>query len=152
MRRVPVLAALGLVVILAVIVGVNKTAEASVRPTPPYGGCKEAWMVPRSEGAAICRDLGFTVRPRFVLNRHDVVVALRMRACVTEDQSGPCFWNALVKGNGRGDSFIRGGKDRVYPVRFRWLPFRSVEGHEDCQINLGPTSVVRCADGFRSTS
>lgn len=120
-----VVLALAVVVLLAKpgltahAVAVQAWSKAHV-PAQPYGGCKEAWQAPRSEGANTCRKAGWTVHKRFVLNPRRVPVYLRMDPCEVEDSPGPCFWNALVEGNGEGQSFIRGAKDRVHPVRFIW--------------------------------
>jgi hypothetical protein len=89
----------------------------------PYGGCDEAWQAPQSEGADWCRDHGWTVHKRFVLNRNDVPVALRVNPCQTEDSDGWCYWNAEEQGDGEGNSFIirgeRDGKHRIWWVNFR---------------------------------
>lgn len=32
--------------------------------------------------------------------------ATRYVACATEDSAGPCYWDARVRGNGKGHSFV----------------------------------------------
>jgi hypothetical protein len=70
-------------------------------------------------------------------------------ACPTED-SANCVWDARKRGNHEGRSFVDVNGHRLYLDGFR--PFRDVEGHHGCEIKPGPTSVIRCADGFRTTS
>lgn len=93
------------------------TAAAALIPAPafahqPYGGCDEAWQAPRSAGAEHCRDHGWTVRHRFVINPRGYVKYVSLPPCEYED-SYNCYWNAETSGNGGGDSFIiRGTEER----------------------------------------
>jgi hypothetical protein len=67
------------------------------RWTQPYGGCKEGWQAPRSEGAAECRAHGWTIRPRIVVGPRGVVRYHHLPRCAQEDGSGTvrgtCSWN-----------------------------------------------------------
>lgn len=71
--------------------------------------------------------------------------------CVTEDSAGPCVWDASSRGNGHGVSFTRDAAGHV-TYAGSWHAFRDVDGHTGCRILVGPTSLVRCADGFETTS
>ena len=77
----------------------------------PYGGCKEAWQAPHSEGAAACRAHGWTVRHRIVVNPRRHVRYENLQPCREEDGSGQrrtCSWNfpGDHTGNGRGLSYF----------------------------------------------
>ena len=48
-------------------------SDAATRWQQPYGGCKEAWQAPRSEGARECRAHGWTVYRWIVLNPDGIV-------------------------------------------------------------------------------
>lgn len=80
------------------------------------------------------------------------------KPCASEDAKGPCVWLAYAHGNGSGRSFVVDAKGKVRhfgPVEGNpqgWKPFRDVEGHKGCMILVGPTSRVRCADGWESES
>lgn len=91
----------------------------------PYGGCKEAWQAPRSEGAKHCRSHGWLIRPRVVVGPQGWVHHNRLSWCEYEDSSA-CWWNARIMGNGRGHSFVtvRRGPERnvIRFVRHRSLP------------------------------
>lgn len=102
---------------------------------------------------------------------HREVVAT---ACAQEDGSGsllPCFWDAKVQGNGMGHSFTirRVGTNlkcftywnRSYNIQHGFcellrprkaVQMREVDGHQSCIIRVGPTSLVTCPDGYRTTS
>lgn len=66
--------------------------------------------------------------------------------CAYEDSAGPCVWDGSTDGNGRGDSFT------VDEDGNAWKPFRDIDGHTGCLINVGDTSTVKCADGWTTTS
>lgn len=85
-------------VIGAALATVAAPATGTVQP---YGGCDEAWQAPRSPGAADCRDLGWTVTGRLVLDPHHVVRASRLPDCGRVTQ-GACSWN--FNGGHRGPS------------------------------------------------
>jgi hypothetical protein len=87
--------------------------------TQPYGGCKEAWQAPTSAGADECRDHGWLVRKRLVVNPHSVVKFNRLPHCTTEDGvgQGPCTWNiGRTDGNGVGAAYWVDRRDRVHYV------------------------------------
>lgn len=67
---------------------VNSPAVAAPQP---YGGCDEAWQAPKSAGAQECRDLGYTVHRKFVLNPARVPVAWRVDSCRTSATRNVCF-------------------------------------------------------------
>lgn len=117
-----------LILIVGALIGLWLSPRAGYGAEPltrvneaPYGGCKEAWMAPRSEGADWCRDRGWVVRSRFVITPKKLVVHNRMRPCPRED-SGNCYWDADRRGNQEGWGFIikgqRDGKHRVWIARF----------------------------------
>jgi hypothetical protein len=86
----------------------------------PYGGCDEAWQAPRSAGAQACRDHGWIVRSRIVVNPHGRVVAHSMPSCLTEDRGRFCSWNINPgDGNGQGQAFYRDGSGRATYVWVR---------------------------------
>ncbi len=91
-------------------------ATAGHADAAPYGGCKEAWQAPHSQGARECRSHGWTVRPHFTIDPHNVLRATDFRPCREEDSNG-CFWNADVQGNGRGTSFVASRTGEVFWVR-----------------------------------
>lgn len=41
-----------------------------------------------------------------ILAEREQGAGLTLPACVTEDDPGPCFWDASIRGNGSGTSFI----------------------------------------------
>lgn len=88
--------------------------------TQPYGGCDEAWQAPRSAGADACRDHGWTVRTRLVVNNHGRVAFHTMPSCPSEDAGRFCSWNINPgDGNGRGDAFWRDSAGRATYVWVR---------------------------------
>jgi hypothetical protein len=73
-------------------------------------------------------------------------------ACVTED-SVNCHWDAKKQGNGMGRSFTAGPDGTItYTTPEEWVPFRNVRGHHGCEILIGETSKIRCADGYTDES
>lgn len=88
----------------------------------PYGGCDEAWQAPRSPGAQWCRDHGWVVKRNFVIDPdYRAVRYLNLGPCKFEDSRG-CYWNARVRGDGHGRSFVIGWKGRAHFVLWRTLP------------------------------
>lgn len=104
--------------------------QASAEAHQPYGGCKEAWQAPASWGAEHCREHGWTVRARLVVNQHGVVVMSRLPRCRYEDgssQAQPCSWNFTPgDGNSRGLALWYDARDRAHfvwaksPIRSNW--------------------------------
>ena len=144
------------------------------RATAPYGGCAEAWQAPRSPGAEMCRDRGWSVSARFVVGPRGVVRHASLPHCRFEDGSGgprPCTWNVgrRVDGNGVGLAFkVRRDMTARYvwprsPVAngWRWLTQgearrlatrpagRSVIVWRRCVVRPDDTRRVRCPDGVR---
>jgi hypothetical protein len=111
--------ALALTALLPLLVlGFTQQADAA---TQPYGGCGEAYRYSNSAGAQDCREMGWTIRPRLVVNPHGVVVMSRMPHCRNEDGSGTasaCTWNIgnRIDGNGRGLAFWNDRHDRSHYV------------------------------------
>lgn len=93
---------------IAVMLLCSVVVQTKANATPPYGGCKEAWQAPHSAGADGCRDRGWLVKHRLVLDRTKRVVYLdpAIKPCEYEDGEH-CYWNAKCMGNGRGDSYVR---------------------------------------------
>lgn len=145
----------------------------------PYGGCKEVVQDPatmgRTEGGAWCRAHGWTIRPRLVVGDRGVVRFHRMPSCEHEDASSdrPCSWNIRGgDGNGRGLAFWADERNHAHYVwpsnpahkdGWRWVsrPLGDAlsEGEDGtsrdwgrCVVRRGPTTVIRCADGWRWTS
>jgi hypothetical protein len=97
---------------------------------------------------------------------HGVIGQTVTTPCAQEDSIN-CFWDAGNAGNGVGHSFysVRVGNkmctiytDRAYNRRMGsctlldgWRPFRNYEGHTECAIKVGPTSIIRCGD-WQTTS
>ena len=108
---------------LGIIATGNSSATAAGRlsaSVQPYGGCKEAHAYPQTRGAADCRALGWTVRPRLVVDPRGVVRFSRLPHCAIEDASSgpvPCSWNfGPGDGNGRGLSYWVDRHDRTHYV------------------------------------
>ena len=73
-------------------------------------------------------------------------------ACQTEDSIN-CHWDAKKQGNGMGRSFNAGPDGTItYTTPEAWVPFRNVRGHHGCEILIGETSKIRCADGYMDES
>lgn len=83
----------------------------------PYGGCKEGSRAPHSAGARECRQHGWIVRPRLVVNPGQVIVMIAMPRCINEDGSylrkdgtvgvqRHCYWDDGRKGNRMGFTAI----------------------------------------------
>lgn len=100
--------------LIAGLLSLTPSASASA----PRNQCDEAWQAPRSVGAQSCRDAGWTIRPRFVLNPRNVVKAHRFTPCTTDEAETPCYWDAQRMGNHRGESYIYNGR-HVFYVSFR---------------------------------
>ena len=116
---------------VVVLAGSPQPAHAGVADgTEPYGGCAEAWQAPRSAGADLCREQGYTVSARFVLSPRGVVLHSSLPHCAYEDGSGgrrPCTWNVgrPVDGNGIGLAYkVR----RDMSVRYVWPTSPAVDG------------------------
>lgn len=141
--------------------------------TEPYGGCKEAYQAPHSQGAKECRAKGWTIKRRLVVTPHAVVRFTRLPHCREEDGSGQrsaCTWNIgrKIDGDGQGLSYWVSGPharhhDRihyVWPERPLGTPVSQELGdalaegeqHEDwdrCWLDE-PRTHVRCPDGFET--
>lgn len=158
-------------------------AEPVTRSGAPYGGCKEVVQDPprmtHTEGAAWCREHGWTIQPRLVVGPHGTVRYHRLPSCTYEDGSGsplPCSWNIRSgDGNGIGLAYWIGVHHHTH-----WVWAHSpVSGHphrqwvdsgladalaegfdgptvrhqwEHCYFQVGATSTVRCPSGFRVAS
>lgn len=141
-------------VTLGTIAGWASPATASATWTQPTGGCKEAWQAPQSVGADDCREHGWRISSRFVINPHARLVANLLPPLPTEDSVGG-YWDAAQRGNGRGASFVvtRGGV-RIYVwmhgladgweyvkygSRLDEIPGVSIR----TRVRFGPTTVMR---------
>jgi hypothetical protein len=87
----------------------SATGEASstLNQSQPYGGCKEAWQAPQSDGADWCRDHGWVVRKRIVVGPKNWVRYYTLNECAVEDASNgpvPCQWN-LARPKSAGDDY-----------------------------------------------
>jgi len=83
-------------------------------------------------------------------------VSVPLVPCATED-SVSCVWDAAAQGNGRGRSYVTDADGRQTftdtPADAGWVPLgRVVDGHRGCLVLVGPTSLLRCPDGFETTS
>lgn len=158
---------------------VSQLEDARPAASQPYGGCKEAWQAPQSDGADWCRDHGWTVRGNLVVGPRGVVRYDAMPECRHEDGSGQraaCSWNfwGHYQGNGRGLSYW---VDRADRARYVWATVdqpREIgpwvtrdqartlrEGYgapggfvrwTQCVNRIGDTSVTICPNGRRVTS
>lgn len=139
--------------------------------TEPYGGCDEGWQAPHSVGADQCRDHGWIVRHRLVIDPHKVLRYTSLPACYTDDGTGRyCTWRASEQGNHRGYSYYL---NRPEHPRYIWeydptgSGWRWVNRREDrfldrhhhhrrwrqCAANRGADDwVVKCANGEGYTS
>ena len=85
---------------------------------------------------------------------------VRLPACPHEDAPGPCLWDARIHGNRQGESFVAlpadpstGTVDERVVVQPDPRPQPGpIEGHTDCALYLGDTSVVVCRDGWVQVS
>lgn len=93
-------------------------ANAAPSERPLYGGCAEAWQAPRSDGAAECRERGWLVKSRLVVSPSGYVKVVRVPRCAVEDDRN-CYWNARVRGNRTGRSFVALGDRHYYVEGFR---------------------------------
>lgn len=106
--------------IIGIGLGMVVSAPANAEP---YGGCVEAYRYASSPGAQDCRDLGWTIRPRLVVDPQGWVHVSMLPACRQEDGSGQrsaCAWNfsrTEVTGNGQGRKYWVDQRDRVHYVR-----------------------------------
>lgn len=120
----PVFRVLFVAVMITLMSGVMLVvkADASTPWVQPYGGCAEAWQAPASAGADQCRDHGWTVRARLVLDSRHRVRASRLPHCRQEDGSGQrsaCSWNfhdGTVDGNGYGMAYWVDRANRFHTV------------------------------------
>jgi hypothetical protein len=119
---------------------------SNARATEPYGGCDEAWQAPLSDGAMECRMLGWTVRPRLVIDPHGVVRAYLLPGCKREDSGRLCIWDAAKRGNHEGASFWRDGKGRT---RFVWMKDPTDTGVWERPSWVDPALVQPHFPGFR---
>ena len=153
------------------------TSARAVHGWAPYGGCAEAWQAPRSPGAELCRDRGWSVSARFVVGPRGVVRHSSLPHCRYEDGSGgprPCTWNVgrRVDGNGIGLAYkVRRDLTAryVWPRSpavdgWRWVTDtearrlaqratrasgRSVTAWRRCVVRPHDTRRVKCPDGVR---
>lgn len=70
-------------------------------------------------------------------------------ACEAEDSTN-CYWDAAGRGNGQGRSFVNLDGKVLYLDT--WVRFRDINGHEVCYAKVGPTTTIRCLDGYETTS
>jgi hypothetical protein len=110
-RRGRIAVALFVAVALAAIVVTMLTAKADAAQQlePSHRAqCDEAWQAPRSAGAEQCRDWGWTVKARMVLDPTNRVHALiGLEPCVYEDSEN-CYWRARCQGiSPAGNDFVR---------------------------------------------
>lgn len=78
----------------------------------PYGGCDEAYLYPGTEGAQWCEEHGL---PKIKVDEHNVLVDHNLPPCANDEPAGgPCLWDALVRGNGYGNSFWLDEHDQVH--------------------------------------
>lgn len=84
------------------------------------------------------------------------------RKTITEDDPN---WDCLHQGNHRcGPVWARGHGHHINCMKFNsiclhnlqagatWTEFGSYDGHKDCAILVGPTSLFACSDGYLTTS
>jgi len=81
-------------------------------PTVPlhYEGTHRGHRKPRRYGrftvlAALVFTLAFLFGASLELATTSASAGTGLRPCVTEDDPGPCYWDATTMGNGRGRSF-----------------------------------------------
>jgi len=164
---VSVFVAFGLVAIVAATLWQHNSDQAahaatvkaapvySVKQERPVGGCKEAWMAPRSTGADWCRDRGWTVTGHLVSGPHAVLRAFdHLPFCRYEDGSGqaaPCIWFGQDRFNGEGLTYWVDRADRVHyvwpmsPVRYNvGPPIRWATAVPEC---VRQNHRVACPDG-----
>ena len=148
--------------------------RAKQLPRAPYGGCDEAWQAPHSLGAQDCRDMGWTIRPRLLVNPRGLVIMSRLPHCTFEDASSgpvPCSYNfgRPTDGFGGGLSFWVTGTNHHNRTHYVWttrphngwawvsrsladaLAESGAKGAdsrawEQCKVKTS-SGTVRCADG-----
>jgi hypothetical protein len=92
------------------------------------------------------------------------------RPCELEDDARNCFWDAGRRGNGRGYSYWVDRQGSVHfldprhnstaarlewqrhMVRSGWERWGELDGHQHCYVKYGDTSLIRCWDGYTTTS
>lgn len=75
---------------------------------PPVGwlACQSAHAEPYSWVGRECKERGWIVRPRVVLSPENRVAYMWLPLCKSEDDHGPCLWDAGTMGNKHGRSFV----------------------------------------------
>lgn len=140
--------------------------------------CTEAWSTPHSVGADRCRDHGWTIMARLVVGPHGVLRYNNLPPCPYEDGSRVtlrCIWLGQERANGEGRTYWFATHRPLMPHYvwpsspanhgWEWVDHELADAlaeggslHADtrrwerCVVNVGPTTVVRCADGTREVS
>lgn len=65
------------------------------------------------------------------------------------DQPWSCY---LEADRPKGQAPVWVGPQSEVNAASGWMPFRDVNGHAGCEIKVGDTSLIRCADGYRTES
>lgn len=85
-------------------------ATVTQSASQPYGGCKEAYQAPQSDGARACRRQGWLIGPGYVVSPRSVLRYYNLPTCKHEDGSGQrrtCGWNVTEdNGNGVGQAYL----------------------------------------------
>lgn len=77
------------VFITVLVVALGLAVAPAAKAAQPYGGCKEAWQAPTSQGAADCRAQGWTITDEVVVNPRGVIKVSGLRDCAVAT-SLPC--------------------------------------------------------------
>ena len=115
--------AVAALVVLGVIVAADEAAHAvtgqvksmNVTPYPGKDVCAQLWEHPHTREAQACRDKGWVIQRHLIVNRNNNAWT-DLRKCPTED-SERCYWNARLRGNHRGHSFVQLGRKGTFYVR-----------------------------------
>jgi hypothetical protein len=100
------IALVAFLLIAATLVMCSPPAGAASTWAQPYGGCKEGYQFPRSQGAAECRAHGWTVKRWLVVSPAGYVRYLRgSRYLCSTRTDRVCVWFATAQGNGNGRSW-----------------------------------------------
>lgn len=166
------LAPLATMALLAIGVGCAPVTQVTTQPAtePTHRTCiaARAILTHRAE----CRQVGWVVTRHLVIapdgivnylwhpTRTDWTILFETLPPCPEEDSHNCAWDAGHSGNGVGTSFVDVHGSAYYadgtsPEDWQPIPAgaqREFAGHGACQMNVGPTTSVVCADGYRTTS
>lgn len=112
--RATMLRAFGNAVAALVAVAAGLALVAAVMPEPTRDPIAQAGPMPQAVEPGMTFTPVPSPSPRYLPNLP--------RPCWTEDDPGPCYWNAAYRGNGIGRSFVVQDDGRIAYVNAALLP------------------------------